>query len=158
MSGSSAAAQGGWRQWDIHLRDGTRIIANPLGAPDDAHLSISVAGYEGHDSTIARSRIDYISAPPAIDSTGVWRSASRLPAAKAPMCEDVVVQLNGERTVGRVTLTHIVYSEGVVSQRDTDIDLKQVAYIQFASAPRAKCSRRRRMPYVARLSRGIHDL
>ena len=34
------AAQGGWRSWDLVMRDGTRIEANPLGAPDDAHLAI----------------------------------------------------------------------------------------------------------------------
>jgi hypothetical protein len=60
------AAQGGWRAWDLYLRDGTRVEANPFGAPDDAHLAISVGGMEGHDKTIARRRIALIAAPTTV--------------------------------------------------------------------------------------------
>jgi hypothetical protein len=141
---SAAGAQGGWRQWDVHLRDGTRVVANPLGAPDDAHLSISVGGFEGHDSTIARSRVDYIAVPPTSASSDSGPPVRRpsVPAARA--CEDMIVRLNGRRTTGHVTLTRIMYSEGVVRQRGVDIDLTQIGYIQFASEPRMKCSRSKR--------------
>src|SRR6478672_8746028 len=56
------AAQGGWRAWDMYLRNGNHVEANPLGAPDDTRLAISVGGMEGHDSTIARRRIALIAA------------------------------------------------------------------------------------------------
>lgn len=131
---SRSSAQGGWRQWDIQLRDGSRVEANPLGAPDNMHISRSVGGYEGHDSsTIARSRIDYIAAQA---STG----PALPPAPTRRVCTDVVVRRDGRKTTGRVTLTRIMYSEGVIRQRGVDIDLKDVAYVKFASSA-TSCAR-----------------
>src|SRR3954453_14433199 len=95
---SQSSAQGGWRQWDLHLRDGRRVEANPLGAPDTAHLSISVGGYEGHDSTFVRSRIDYIAAQKGA-------GAALPPAPTRRVCEDLVVRRDGRRSTGRVILT-----------------------------------------------------
>jgi len=137
---TAAPAQGGWRQWDIQLRDGRRIVANPLGAPDDTHLSVSVGGFEGHDSTIVRSRIEYIAAQPMVGSNReALNGTAPAPLLTRGSCSDVVVRRNGRRTTGRVTLVHIQYSEGVVRQRGAKIDLVDVAYIQFTSRSSKHC-------------------
>ncbi len=131
---SRSLAQGGWRQWDIHLRDGKRIEANPLGAPDTAHVSVSVGGYDGHDSIYTRSRIDYIAARkgggPALP-----------PAPRRRACEDLIVRRDGRRTTGHVTLKQVMYSEGVVAQRGIDVDLTEIAYIKFAPPSAKGCGR-----------------
>jgi hypothetical protein len=137
----TAAAQGGWRQWDIQLRDGNRVVANPLGAPDDSHLSVSVGGFEGHDSTIARSRIDYIAAQTTVDPNREPVNGTALPPLPTRRsCNDVVVRRDGHRTAGRVTLARIQYSEGVVKQGGAEINLTDVVYIKFASLPRDRCA------------------
>ena len=117
-------AQGGWRQWDVYLRDGTRVEANPLGSPDDAHIAISVGGVTGHDTTIARTRIAYIAAQAPAESLP--------PAPSGNACADVVVRRDGRRTTGHVTLVRVEYSEGTVVQRGDSIDLREVAYLVFA--------------------------
>jgi len=58
------AAQGGWRSWDLVMRDGTRIEADPLAAPDDAHLAISVGG-SGHKSLKVGRRLSETMGPEA---------------------------------------------------------------------------------------------
>ena len=121
-------AQGGWRQWDVYLRDGTRREANPLGARDDAHVAISVGGVTGHDTTFARARIAYIAAQAPAESLP--------PAPLGDTCTDVVVRRDGRRTTGHVTLTHVEYSEGTVTQRGDSIDLRDVAYLVFARSCR----------------------
>jgi hypothetical protein len=134
------AAQGGWRAWDLYLRDGSRIEANPLGAPDDAHLAISVGGMEGHDSTIARRRVALIAA-----QTTVGPRREPIPGATLPSrpsgrtCEDVIVFRDGQKTTGRVSLTRIRYSEGVVTQRGLEVKLDSIAYIKFADSPGKGC-------------------
>lgn len=148
-----AAAQGGWRQWDVYLRDGTRVEANPLGAPDDAHLSISVGGYAGHDRTIPRARIDYLAAQTTVGPAREPTPGAPLPPVPAARpCDDVVVRRDGRRTTGRVTLARVEHSEGLVRQRDADIDLREIAYIRFARRPRTQCDQqtppaRRRSPH-----------
>jgi hypothetical protein len=128
---SDAAAQGGWRQWDVYLRDGRLIEANPLGAPDDRHVAISVGGMEGDDATILRTRIDYVAAQTG-KLPGSLASAPLPPPPKAVARRDLVVRLDGRRTEGRVTLKRIRFSEGVVVQNGVEINLEEVAYIKFA--------------------------
>lgn len=138
---SSGAAQGGWRQWDIHLRDGRRVEANPLGAPDDDHIAISVGGMVRHDLTFTRSQIDYIAAQVTMGPDReplVGMSLPPKPTGRA--CEDLIVYRDGRRTTGRVTFTRIAYSEGVVRQGDDEVDLQDVAYIKFANGARHRCS------------------
>ena len=132
---SASPAQGGWRQWEIRLRDGRRLQANPLGAPDDAHLSLSVGGYDSRDGRIARSVVHVVAALPLPDS---------LPAAPAvASCEDAIVRRDGTRTVGRIILARVRWSEGVVVQRGDTVDLRDVAYLVFAARARvsATCPR-----------------
>jgi hypothetical protein len=136
------AAQGGWPQWDLFLRNGTRVEANPLGALDNAHIAISVGGMEGHDSTIARRRISLIAA-----QTTVGSRREPIPGAAPPSrptgraCQDIIVRRDGRKTTGHVSLTRIRYSAGVVTQRGVEVTLDAIAYIKFAD-PNAKACRR----------------
>ena len=120
----SSSAQGGWRQWEIRLRDGKRLEANPLGAPDNSHLSLSVGGYDRRDGRIARSGVHVVAALPLTDSLPV-------PPAAAS-CDDAIVRRDGTTTVGRITLARVRWSEGVVVQRGDSVDLHDVAYLVFA--------------------------
>ena len=134
------AAQGGWRSWDLVMRDGTRVEANPLGAPDDAHLAISVGGMEGHGRTIARRHIALVAAQ---TTTGPRREP--IPGDTVPSrptghrCEDLIVRRDGRKTTGHVFLTRIRYSEGVVTLRGVEIGLDSIAYIRFGDASAAGC-------------------
>ena len=108
------------------MHDGRRLEANPLGAPDDAHLSLSVGAYDGR-GRLARSLVHIVAALPLPDS---------LHAAPAvASCEDAIVRRDGTTTVGHITLARVRWSEGVVVQRRDTIDLHDVAYLVFA-APR----------------------
>jgi len=137
---SPAAAQGGWRAWDLYLRDGSRIEANPLGAPDDTHLAISAGGMEDHDKTVARRSIVLIAAP-----TTVGPRREPIPGATLPprptgrVCQDLIVLRDGRKTTGHVSLTRVHYSAGVVTQRGAEVNLDSIAYIKFADAAAAKC-------------------
>lgn len=141
--GSPCLAQGGWPQWEVHLRDRTRAEANPLGAPDDRHVSLSVGAFEGRAATIARSRIDYIAAQTTVGPGREPLPGESLPPAPtARVREDLVVWRDGRRTRGPVTLTRVAYSRGVITQRGVEIDLADVAYIKFAPAQRRRSERR----------------
>jgi hypothetical protein len=137
-----SAAQGGWRAWDLYLRDGSRIDANPLGAPDDNRLAISVGGMEerGHDRTIARRRIALIAARATV---GLRREP--IPGETLPprpigrACEDVIVLRDGRKTTGHVSLTLVRYSAGVVTQRGVEVELDSIAYIKFADSIAKQC-------------------
>ena len=133
---SASPAQGGWRQWEVRLHNGERLEANPLGAPNDAHLSLSVAGYDGRERRIARSVVHVVAALSVPEES--------LPAVPvASLCEDAIVLRDGTTTVGRITLARVRWSEGVVVQRGDTIDLRDVAYLVFAtrSPESANCRR-----------------
>ena len=134
----SAQGQGGWRQWDVRLRDGTWIQANPRGAPTDTSISTFVGGYDRPDSAIGRGRIDYLVAH---DPRGLEDQKPAPPAPEGRSCEDVVVYWDGHRTTGRVQLTQVRWSEGVVTQAGVEVDLQGVAYIKFANTWRWLCLR-----------------
>lgn len=123
---SASPAQGGWRQWDVRLHDGRRLEGNPLGAPDDRHLSLSVAGYEGREHRLARGRVHIIAAQPL--------PGESLPAVPAvALCEDAIVLRDGTTTIGRITLARVRWSEGVVAQHRDTVNLRDVAYLVFAA-------------------------
>ena len=130
----ASLAQGGWRQWEVRLRDGRRLEANPLGAPDDAHLSLSVGAYDGPGGRIARSLVDVVAVLPAPDS---------LSAAPVASCEDAIVRRDGTTTLGRINLTRVRWSEGIVMQRGDTVDLRDVAYLVFATRDSASTTCRR---------------
>jgi hypothetical protein len=127
----ASLAQGGWRQWEVRLRDGRRLEANPLGAPDDAHLSLSVGAYDGRAGRIARSLVDVVAVLPAPDS---------LSAAPVGSCVDAIVRRDGTTTLGRINLARVRWSEGVVVQRGDTVDLRDVAYLVFATRDAASTS------------------
>ena len=130
-----ARAQGGWRQWDVYLRDGTRLEANPLGALDATRLTLSVNG-----RVVSRSKIDYIAAQTTVGpSREPIPGASLPPAPRGRMCTDVVVHTNGSKTTGRVWFTRIRFSEGVITQRGVEIPLEGVAYIKLARGSKRWC-------------------
>jgi hypothetical protein len=137
-----AAAQGGWRAWDIYLHSGAHLEANPLGAPDDSHVAISVGGMARRDKTIARRRIALIAAPTTVGSRHEPIPGESLPPRPTGRaCEDLIVLRDGRKTSGRVSLTRISYSAGVVTQRGAEIALDSIAYIKFADAAARKCRR-----------------
>lgn len=123
---SASSAQGGWRQWDVRLHDGRRLEGNPLGAPDDRHLSLSVAAYEGREHRIARGLVHVVAARPL--------PGEALPAVPAvALGEDAIVLRDGTTTFGRITLARVRWSEGIVAQRGDTVDLRDVAYLVFAA-------------------------
>ena len=132
----ASPVQGGWRQWDVRLRDGSRLQANPLGAPDDGHLSLSVGAYDRREHRIARTAVRVVAALPV--------PGDSLPAMpNLALCEDVIVRRNGTSTVGRITLARVRWSEGVVAQRGDTVDLRDVAYLVFAAQTSASSNCRR---------------
>ena len=139
------AAQGGWRSWDLYLRDGSYIEANPLGAPDDTRLAISVGGMGGDDKTIARRRIALIAA-----QTTVGPRREPIPGETLPprptgrTCEDVIVLRDGRKTTGHVSLTRVRWSSGVVTQRGVEVQLDSIAYIKFGDSSATRCRPKKR--------------
>lgn len=140
------AAQGGWRAWDLYLRDGARVEANPLGAPDDRRVAISVGGMEEHgrDRTIARRRIALIAAQTTVGSRREPIPGDTLPPRPTGRtCEDVIVLRDGRTTTGHVFLTRIRYSSGMVTQHGVEIALDSIAYIKFADSSTKQCRPKR---------------
>jgi hypothetical protein len=116
---SQARAQGGWRQWEIYLVDGTSVEASPLQLRADGRFTRSMdpkeAGFE-------RAKINYLAAntkqlPPA--PTGKYK-------------QDLVVMLDGKKIFGKVTFKSLKFSEGTILQNGKEMSLESVAYIKFA--------------------------
>lgn len=100
----NAAAQGGWRQWHIYLRDGNKVEANPLSATGDGRLSLSLKSDASPGEGIELSKIDYIAA-----------KVSGLPPAPIDnFRQDLVVLRDGRRLFGTVTSLRAEFSEGSV--------------------------------------------
>jgi hypothetical protein len=148
------AAQGGWRAWDLYLRDGSHLEANPLGAPDDTRLAISVGGMEGRDRTIARRRIALMAAPTTVGPRHEPIPGETLPPRPTGRaCKDVIVLRDGRKTTGHVSLTRIRYSAGVVMQRGVEVELDSIAYIKFADSTATQCRPKARTATRARKSK-----
>jgi hypothetical protein len=142
-----SVAQGGWRAWDLYLRDGSRIEANPLGAPDDNRLAISVGGMEEHgrDRTISRRRVVLIAAQATFGPRREPIPGLTLPPRPTGRtCEDVIVRRDGRKTAGHVSLTRVRYSAGIVTQREVEVELDSIAYIKFADASLPHCRPKKR--------------
>lgn len=113
-----ASGQGGWRQWDLHLLDGTTVQANPLGLKD-GRFTHSMSNDE---KGIERAKISYISA--------VSNSLPRAPTLNSK--KDLIVFLDGNRSQGSVIFKEIKFSEGTIVQNGKELTLEKVAYIIFA--------------------------
>lgn len=135
-------AQGGWRQWDIYLRDGSKIEANPLGLTDDGRLSHSLKSDASPGEGLERATIDYIAA----------RGRNLPPPPEGDLQQDLVVMLDGRRTYGPISFKSIKFSEGTIVQNGAEIVLRDVAYIKFASPKgdsRKPARRNRQIVYAA---------
>jgi hypothetical protein len=116
---SSVLAQGGWRQWEIYLIDGSSVQASRLQLKADGKFTRSMdpkeAGYD--QSAIAYLAANTKELPPA--PTGKYK-------------EDLVVFLDGKQSFGKVTFKSLKFSEGTVVQNGKEMSLENVAYIKFA--------------------------
>jgi len=118
-----ASAQGGWRQWNVFMRDGTRIEANPLGMNEAGQFTRGM----GKEPGIERSQISYLSI-----------SRTELPPLPGGVFDqDLVVQVDGTRSLGAVAFRGLKFSEGTVLQNGKEISTEKIAYIKFA-APKKK--------------------
>jgi hypothetical protein len=112
-------SQGGWRQWEIYLVDGTSVQASPLQLRADGKFTTSMDPKEvGFD----RAKINYLAA-----ST---RQLPPFPTGKYK--QDLIVTLDGTQSFGKVTFKSLKFSEGTIEQNGREMSLKNVAYIKFA--------------------------
>ena len=121
-----SAAQGGWRQWEIYLVDGTSVEASPLQIRKDGKFTRSMdpkeVGYE-------RANINYLAA-----------NTKELPAAPTGKYkQDLVVMLDGKQSFGKVTFKSLKFSEGTIVQNGKEMTLENVAYIKFSHRTAARC-------------------
>jgi hypothetical protein len=123
-----ARAQGGWRQWEIYLVDGTSVLASPLQLRVDGKFTRSMDPNEVGFST---AQIDYFAS--------IWEKLPPTPTGKYK--QDLIVMLDGKRSFGKVTFKSLKFSEGTIVQNGKEISLKSVAYIKFAHPP-AKTKKR----------------
>jgi hypothetical protein len=120
--------QGGWRQWDVFMLDGTSVYASPLQLRADGRLTRSM---DPKEEGILLSNIDYIAI----------RADWLPPAPTGKFKQDLVVMMDGKRSLGKVTFTTLKFSEGTIVQNGKEMTLEKVAYIKFAHSP-AKTKKR----------------
>jgi hypothetical protein len=116
---STIFAQGGWRQWNIHLNDGTQLEANPLGMNDAGRFTRSM---DAKQPGIERSKISYLEIS--------RRELPPLPSGDFK--KDMVVLEDGTQTFGTVTFRDLKFSEGIVIQNGKEIRTEKIIYIKFA--------------------------
>lgn len=119
LTSVQASAQGGWRQWEIRLVDGTSVQASPLQLRSDGKFTRSMDPKEAGYSI---SQIDYFAS--------VWEKLPPAPLGKYK--QDLVVMLDGKQSLGKVIFKSLKFSEGAIVQNGREIFLKNVAYIKFA--------------------------
>ena len=119
---SSATAQGGWRQWDIYLVDGTKLLGTPLAINEKGRFTNAMGDKEG----IERSKISYLAV--------IERDLP--PAPEGRVKQDLVVLRDGSKSFGAVTFRDFKFSEGTVLQNGKEISTVNIAYIKFAKPKR----------------------
>ncbi|HVQ55184.1 MAG TPA: hypothetical protein VMS29_00385 [Pyrinomonadaceae bacterium] len=119
---SSATAQGGWRQWDIYLVDGTKLLGTPLGINEKGRFTQAMGDKDGID----RSKISYLAI--------IERDLP--PAPEGLVKQDLVVLRDGTKSFGPVSFRDIRFSEGTVLQNGKEIGTEKIAYIKFANPKR----------------------
>ena len=117
---TQAAAQGGWRQWEIHFVDGTSLQASPLQMRNDRRFTRSM---DPKEAGFQRSEIDYFA---------IKTEKQLPPAPTGKIKQDLVVMLDGSRTLGPVAFRELKFSEGKIVQNRKVLSLENVAYIKFA--------------------------
>ena len=125
---SSAYGQGGWRQWTVHMRDGTQLEANPLGMNEAGRFTRGMGNQPG----IEQSKIALLSI----------RQNELPPLPEGEFDKDLVVLTDGTRTFGTVKFRDFKFSEGTVIQNGKEIGTGIIAYIKFAK-PKKKTTAKR---------------
>ena len=123
-----APAQGGWRQWQIYLVDGTSVQASPLQLRADSKFTRSM---DPKEPGYSRSQIDYFAS--------IWEKLPPAPTGKYK--QDLIVMLDGKQSFGKVTFKSLKFSEGTLVQNGKEMMLKDVAYIKFSHPPTKAKSR-----------------
>jgi len=124
IAASQSAAQGGWRQWDIYMLDGTSVYASPLQMRPDGRLTRSM---DPNEEGILISKIDYLAI----------KADSLPPVPTGRYKQDLIVMRNGKQSLGKVTIKSLKFSEGTIVQNGKEMTLENVAYVKFAN-PRTK--------------------
>lgn len=119
---SATQAQGGWRQWTVHMRDGSKLEANPLGMNEAGRFTRGMGSQPG----IEQSKISFLSI----------NENELPPAPTGEFDKDLVVLLDGSRTFGAVKFRDLKFSEGTVIQNGKEIATGKIAYIKFAKLKR----------------------
>ena len=114
----NSSAQGGWRQWNVFLRDGTQLEANPLGMNEAGRFTRGMGAEPG----IERLKIAYLAI--------ARRELPPLP--KGEFDKDMVMLVDGTRAFGAVAFKNLKFSEGVLLQNGKQISTENIAYIKFA--------------------------
>lgn len=118
---TSASAQGGWRQWNIYLIDGTKLFATPLGINEQGRFT----HYMGDKKGTERSKISYIEI--------VVRDQTPLPPRPTEKIkQDLIVFRDGTKSSGAITFKDLAFSEGTLIQNGKEISTEKIAYIMFA--------------------------
>lgn len=123
---NSAVMAQGWRSWNIHLLDGTKLEANPLGMNSAGRFTSRM--YPEKEEGIERSKISYIE---------LGRSELP-PLPEGDFKEDMIVQVDGTRTFGAVTFKTLEYSDGMLIQNGKEIHTEKIMYIKFSQPKKKK--------------------
>jgi hypothetical protein len=121
---TSATAQGGWRQWNIYLVDGTRLFATPLGMNEKGRFTYYMGDREGTE----RTKISHI----VIVADGLP------PAPTEKIKQDLIVFRDGTKSFGAITFKELKFSEGILIQNGKEISTENIAYIKFAPPKKKK--------------------
>ena len=126
---SAAAAQGGWRGWNIHLLDGTQVEANPLGMNEAGRFTTSM---DPKQPGIERSKVSYLEIG--------RRENPPLPAGDFKA--DMVVLEDGTKTFGAVKFRDLKFSEATIIQNGKEISTEKIIYIKFAQPKKKKTTQK----------------
>ena len=129
-----ASAQGGWRQWQIRFLDGTSVEASPLQMRADGKFTRSM---DANEPGFDRAKIDYVAA--VVRTRSDSEGAVFPPTPTGAFKQDLIVFLDGKRSLGKVTFKSLKFSEGTIIQNGKKMGLENVAYIKFAhSQPKSQ--------------------
>jgi hypothetical protein len=121
---TSASAQGGWRQWNIYLVDGTHLFATPLGINDKGRFTHYMGDKEGTE----RSKIAYM----AIVADDLP------PVPNEKVKQDLIVLRDGAKSFGAITFKELKFSEGTLIQNGKEISTQKIAFIKFVPPKKRK--------------------
>jgi hypothetical protein len=128
IAAGNSLGQGGWRQWEIYLVDGTSVQASPLQIRADGRFTRSM---DPKEDGYSQDKINYLAA-----------STKQLPPfPTGKYKQDLVIMLDGKQLFGNVTFKSLKFSEGTIEQNGKEMSLEDVAYIKFAHTKAAKSNK-----------------